>query len=141
MDYLFQVEFAGNNQVSDTTSLSPFFANLGYHPRYDFELDIRVDAPEEREALTAAECLECIHEVGRAEMQYAQMRQAEGTDRQHMPTSAFQPGDLVWVDGRNWRTSQLSWKLENKHHGPYHVIRTIGTHADELDIPATISKH
>ena len=40
VDYLFQVEFAGNNQVSDTTSLSPFFANLGYHPHYDFELDI-----------------------------------------------------------------------------------------------------
>jgi len=40
VDYLFQVEFAGKNQVSDTTSLSPFFANLGYHPHYDFELDI-----------------------------------------------------------------------------------------------------
>ena len=99
MDYLFQVEFAGNNQVSDTTLLSPFFANLGYHPGYDFELDIRVDAPKEREAQTAAEQLECIHEVSRAEMQYAQMRQADGTDHQRMPTPAFQPGDLVWVDG------------------------------------------
>ena len=55
VDYLFLAEFAGNNQVSDTTSLSPFFANLGYHPHYDFELGIRVDAPEEREAQTAAE--------------------------------------------------------------------------------------
>ena len=55
MDYLFLAEFAGNNQVSDTTSLSPFFANLGYYPCYDFELDIRVDAPKEREAQTAAE--------------------------------------------------------------------------------------
>jgi len=141
VDYLFQVEFAGNNQVSDTTLLSPFFANLGYHPGYDFELDIRVDAPKEREAQTAAEQLECIHEVSRAEMQYAQMRQADGTDHQRMPTPAFQPGDLVWVDGRNWRTLHPSRKLENKHHGPYRVIRTIGTHAYELDIPAIISKH
>ena len=141
VDYLFLAEFAGNNQVSDTTSLSPFFANLGYHLRYDFELDIQVDAPEEREAQTAAERLECIHEVSRVEMQYAQMRQADATDRQHMPTPAFQPGDLVWVDGRNWRTSHPSRKLENKHHGPYRIIRTIGTHAYELDIPATISKH
>jgi len=54
-DYLFLAEFAGNNQVPDTTTLSPFFANCGFHPRYDFELDIRVDAPEEREAQTAAE--------------------------------------------------------------------------------------
>jgi transposase InsO family protein len=141
VDYLFLAEFAGNNQVSDTTSLSPFFANLGYHPRYDFELDIRVDAPEEREAQTAAERLERIHEVARVEMRYAQMRQADGADRHRMPAPAFQPGDLVWVDGRNWRTARPSRKLENKHHGPYRVIRTIGTHAYELDIPATIQKH
>jgi len=55
VDYLFLAEFAGNNQVSDTTSLSPFFANLGYHPCDDFELDIRVDASKERETQMAAE--------------------------------------------------------------------------------------
>jgi len=141
VDYLFLAEFAGNNQVSDTTSLSPFFANLGYYPRYDFELDIRVDAPEEREAQTAAERLKRIHEVARAEMRYAQMQQADGADRHCMPAPAFQLGDLVWVDGRNWRTARPSRKLENKHHGPYPVVRTIGTHAYELDIPATIQKH
>jgi len=31
-DYLFLVEFAGNNQISDTATLSAFFANLDYHP-------------------------------------------------------------------------------------------------------------
>jgi len=140
-DYLFLAEFAGNNQVSDTTTLSPFFANCGFHPRYDFELDIRVDAPEEREAQTAAERLELIHEVARTEMRYAQLRQAEGADAHRTPAPAFRPGDLVWVDGRNWRTARPSRKLENKHHGPYRIVRTIGTHAYELDIPATIQKH
>ena len=67
-DYLFLAEFTGNNQVSDTTTLSPFFANGGFHPRYGFELDIRVNALEEREAQTAAERLELIHEVARTEM-------------------------------------------------------------------------
>src|SRR3979411_583979 len=88
-DYLFLAEFAGNNQVSDTTTLSPFFANLGYHPRCDFELEIRVDNPEEREAQTAAERLELIHEVARTEMRYAQMRQTEGADRHRIPATAF----------------------------------------------------
>ena len=40
VDSVFLAEFAGNNQVSDTSLLLPFFANLGCHPRYDFELDI-----------------------------------------------------------------------------------------------------
>jgi len=30
---------------------------------------------------------------------------------------------------------------DNKHHGPYRVIRAIGTHAYELDIPNAIQKH
>jgi hypothetical protein len=45
------------------------------------------------------------------------------------------------VDGRNWRTERPSRKLENKHHGPYRVVRAIGTHAYELDIPDAIQKH
>jgi len=61
-----------------------------------------VDAPEETEAQSAAERLECIHKVARAEIRYAQMRQADGADRHRTSVPAFQPGDLVWVDGRNW---------------------------------------
>jgi len=51
---------------------SPFFANAGYHPHCDFELDIRVDDPEEYRAQTAAERLHQIHEVARSEMRYVQ---------------------------------------------------------------------
>jgi hypothetical protein len=114
---------------------------LGTIRPYDFKLDIRGDAPEKREAQTAAERLEPIHEVARAEMRYVQVWQADGVDHHRVPTPAFQPGDLVWVDGRNWRTAHPSRKLENKHHGPYRIIRTIRTHACELDIQATIQKH
>ena len=89
VDYLFLEEFAGNNQVSDSTLLLPFFINLGYPPGYDFELDIRVDAPKEREAQTVAEQLERIHKVARVEMRYAQMRQADGADRHRIPPPRF----------------------------------------------------
>jgi len=74
-------------------------------------------------------------------MRYAQLRQAEGADTHRTHAPAFRIGDLVWVDGRNWRTAHPSRKLENKHHRPYRVVHTIGTHAYELDIPATIQKH
>ena len=45
------------------------------------------------------------------------------------------------MDGRHWRTERPSRKLKNKHHEPYRVIRAIGTHAYELDIPNAIQKH
>jgi hypothetical protein len=140
-DYLFLAEFAGNNQVSDTTSVSPFFANHGFHPKHDFELDIRIDFPEEQQAQTAAERLAAIHDVARSEMRYAQLRYQDYADNHRSPAPAFQPGDMVWVDGRHWRTERPSRKLENKHHGPYRVSCLVGTHAYELDIPDTVRKH
>jgi len=141
VDYLFLAEFAGNIQVLETTTVSPFFANLGYHRHCDFELDIRTDNPEELHAQTTVERIQHLHNLARTEMRYAQARQQDNADRHRVPAPAFQPGDMVWVDGRNWRTERPSWKLQNKHNGPYHILRTIGTHAYELDISATIRKH
>jgi hypothetical protein len=89
------------------------FANLGYHPQYDFEMDIRVETPEEREAQTAAERLEkIIHDVARTEMRYAQTRQVDGADIHRTPAPAFQPGGVVWVvDGTGVQCDQaVSWK-------------------------------
>jgi len=61
MGYPFATEFTGNNQVLDTTKLSPVFTNLGYHPHCDFELDIYVYDSEEYQAQTAAEQVHQIH--------------------------------------------------------------------------------
>ena len=72
VDYLFLAEFAGNNQVSETTTVSPFFANLGYQPSFDFEQDIRTDNPKEQQAQTAVERIHHLHDLARTEMRYAQ---------------------------------------------------------------------
>jgi len=55
--------------------LSLLYANFGYHPRRDFELDIHVNNPEEKQAQTAAGYLYQIHEVARSEMRNAQAQQ------------------------------------------------------------------
>jgi len=75
VDYLFLAEFAGNNQVLETTTVSPFFANLGYHPHCDIELDISTDTPEEQQAQTTVERIQHLHDLARTEMRYAQARQ------------------------------------------------------------------
>ena len=104
-------------------------------------MDIRTDNGDEDAVQTVAERLQIIHDVTRSEMRYAQIRQQNNTDNHRVPAPAFQPGDMVWIDGRFWRTERPSRKLENKHHGPYRVIQAIGTRAYELDLPGTIRKH
>ena len=74
-------------------------------------------------------------------MRFAQLRYQDYADNHRSPAPAFQPGDMVWIDGRHWRTERPSRKLENKHHGPYRVTCLVGSHAYELDIPDTVRKH
>ena len=61
-------EFAGNNQVSAATGASPFYATAGRDPRTSYELDIRVDNPEEARALEVAARMADIHDFLRAHM-------------------------------------------------------------------------
>jgi hypothetical protein len=40
-------EFVSTKLVSDMIIILPFFATFGFHPRLDFELDIRTNISEE----------------------------------------------------------------------------------------------
>jgi len=82
-----------------------------------------------------------IHDVLRSEMKYAQARHIEAADNSRLPAPVFKPGDLVWLDARNLRTRRPSKKLENKHLGPFTVLRPIGSHAYEFHIPETMTHH
>jgi len=87
--YLFLAEFAGNNLVSETTTMSPFYANLGFHPKWNLELDIQTDNHDVIQAQTSAERLNIIHDVGRSEMCYALTWQQDDSDNHRTPAPAF----------------------------------------------------
>ena len=52
-------EFAGNNTTSETTGVSPFFANYGFHPRMGVEpsqpLPPQISEGQKREFFRASE--------------------------------------------------------------------------------------
>jgi hypothetical protein len=71
-DWLPLAEFATNNQASETTGTSPFFANKGFDPRSKFDLmPATTNDVNDRRALTTSKTLTEIHSHLRAEINRA----------------------------------------------------------------------
>jgi len=134
-------EFAANNQTSETTGLSPFFANYGWHPVIGTEPThdpTTAKTPQQqREFLNAtnvANRIQRVHERARAFMAEAQERHADYADRHRSDAGTFQVGDLVWVNTKNLKTRRPSEKLDDKWQGPYNIISAY-PRAVTLDLP------
>jgi len=127
-------EFASNNHTSETTEVSPFFANLGYDPRWQFDLSAsRPDEAEDQRARSATQVLSEIHDHLRTEMHRAQLQYQENAVEHRLPAPDYQVGDFVWLDARNWKTRRPSAKLDHRRHGPFKIACKISSHAYRLE--------
>ena len=70
-------EFAPNNQFSETIKATPFMANYGFHPRFTIKLNPKTQKKQNFDATATAAKLSEIQDWLKAEMTYAQERQAE----------------------------------------------------------------
>ena len=91
-------EFANNNHVSETTEISPFFANYGYDPTWTIAPS--VDGNQSSPALSlepakTAQQLAEITEHLRTEVARAQAKYQETADTCCSPAPNFKIGDLV----------------------------------------------
>jgi len=74
-DWLPIAEFASNNHTTETTAVSQFFANLGYDPRWQFDLLASLpNQAEDQQAHSAAKVLSEIHNHLRTEIHHTQLR-------------------------------------------------------------------
>ena len=120
-------EFAANNQASETTGISPFFANYGYDPRWTDDLQHNVtdelqraadepqraggelqraadNSPKARAGRNHAETMKEINEHLRSEMLRAQQRYQDAANARRLPEPIFKIRDLVWLDAKNITT-------------------------------------
>ena len=121
--------------------MTPFFANLGQHPRTGIEpsvpspgLNSRAAAETNRVDEFAADLAQ-LSSFCQTRIQYAraQYEAAANTHRQHAP--AYKPGDLVWLDTRNVKTRRPSKKLDHRFAGPLRVLQQISPHACRIELP------
>jgi hypothetical protein len=132
-------EFCYNNTQLETTRVTPFYANYGYHPRFEPDLGgASIEAPEVSEYVTA---LNNLHAELRAEIAYAQAAHAEQANKTRYPDPVLELGDRVWLRRKNVKTTRPSGKLDYKLIGPYTILEKVGSRAYNLDLPPSIQLH
>jgi hypothetical protein len=139
-DFLPMAEFTANNAVSETTQVSPFFANSGQHPRMGFEPPTEITRPayqrlQAQEANQFAARMLELTEYLTNEMRWAQAVYEDTANRRRIPAPAYKVGDLVWLDARNIQTTRPSKKLDWKNLGPFPVEKVVSPHAYRLQLP------
>ena len=148
VDWLPIAEFSLNNHVSDSTGVSPFFANTGRHPR--MTTSVTVESPsttpptgpkklEMRDAKAFAEKLSALHVALRNQLNLAQHTQADSANQHRQVPHQFEPGDLVFLNTKNLTVARPSRKLDVRYAGPFRVMSRINSVTYKLDLPLSLS--
>ena len=128
-------EFAYNNAPSDTTGISPFYANKGYHPNVSVYPERDIASVQ---ALDFAIDLHNLQQELKTQIEKAQKRFSEHADRHRSDPPNFKIGDKVYVRAEHIRTTRPTRKLAEKYLGPFEIINKIGTHSYTIRLPTDL---
>jgi hypothetical protein len=141
-DWLPLAEFAANNQTSEMTGASPFFANKGFDRRCQFDLIPAVtnDVNDCCTFMTSKTLCE-IHSHLCAEINRANLRYQGNADKYWLSSPIYKTRGLVWLDAQNWKTRHPSCKLDNTRHGALKVLAKVSPYAYRIELPLMMRCH
>ena len=139
-DLLHMAEFSYNNTVSSTTKETPFYANYGYHPRFQLEEFDTTQNLRNPAAVERISYLKNLQTYLKLQIERAQDQHAQAFNR-GVVAPQFKLGEKVYLSRKNIQTTRPSGKLDTKRLGPFKIIRTIGSNAYELKLPPQWSIH
>lgn len=132
-------EFAYNNTVHSSIKITPFFANLGYHPR--FSVIVPRVSKDNVPVSDRIQALKDLYTTMKINIQSANDRHAKHFNTKSLPQPDLRIGEEVWLDARNLHTSRPARKLDYKRVGPFRVLEKVGTRSYRLDLPKTMRIH
>jgi Chromo (CHRromatin Organisation MOdifier) domain len=127
-------QFVHNAWPSDVTKTTPFDLLIGYTPRL-WQTKTASTLPE---LAKRKEWLTIVREQAQMAIKRAQDMVLK-RNKQLRGRKAYKPyeeGDLVWLDGKNLRTSHPTTKLASKRFGPFKVTEVINPVSFRLGILA-----
>lgn len=123
-------EWTYNNTIHSTTTVSPFFANYGYHPT----LEINVQRIRSVAAKDFAQNLADVHAHCREQMRIAQTSQQHFANRLRLPSPKFTVGQRVWLNAQNIRVARPARKLADRRLGPFEIEAVVSPVAFRLKL-------
>lgn len=128
-------EFMYNNALSETTSVTLFFANKGYHPSFSIHVTEELNSGS---AQTFVTNMEVLHQELRKHILAAQEQYQKSANRHCSPAPQFCVGDNIYVRAEFLQTTCLPKKLSEKMLGPYPIIAQAGWSSYTLHLPNTL---
>lgn len=131
-------QLALNNQQSDTTKTTPFFANFGKHPHLFGE---QLEHPQAEKAMIASEDLKKVHENLRTAILESQKRITGPHNAKRKMAPQLKRGDKVYLLTKNLRTRRTTKKLDQVKVGPFLIDEPKGPVNYRLKLPADAKIH
>jgi len=132
-DLLPIAEFQHNNHVYSTTQQPLFLLDTGRIPHMGFEP--RQDPSSLEMVNEFTKRMESTTEEAKSAIRKAQEDMTRYYNRRRSPAPIFKPGDWVYLDASDIRTTHLSLKLSHHRLGPFEIERQVGLLAYRLKLP------
>ena len=126
-------QLAYNTTETETTKVTPFFANFGY------EADLRQgpDVAVPRAAVKADQ-MHSLHAMLKEELEFVRLRMKQHYDKHRLEGPRLERGDKVYLISRNLRTKRPNRKLDFRKIGPFKIDERISDNNYRLSLPATM---
>ena len=131
-DLLPMAEFAYNNSAATATGMTPFFANMGYHPAAN---DPRTTEAMHPASEVYSHWIQDAITRARSALEEARVRMVKYADRTRKEAPAYEVGDAVMLSTKNLKIKRPSRKLDHKYIGPFRVEKVVSPSAVQLTLP------
>jgi hypothetical protein len=131
-------QFAYNSATTETTGVSPFYANYGRQPEAYREPRA---GPESEQARLTAEQIPAMQDMLRKDLEFARARMAKYANTKRLKGPILKRGGAAYLLRRNIRTKRPSDKLDYKKLGPFKIKREVSAVNYELELPKGMRIH
>jgi hypothetical protein len=132
-------QFAYNSAKSESTKISPFYANYGYEP--EAYRQPRRNGVMAEQAITLASKMKELHLQLSRDIDFNKQRTTANANKKRSMGPPLQRGDKVYLLRKHIKTKRPSTKLDFKKLGPFRIEEVVGPVNYRLKLPTGSRLH